>query len=51
MTFDWGGGGGGGERELTKEVEITFIFFFFCYFEQAHFVFVSGLLLTCMGSC
>ena len=45
MTFDWG------ERELAKEVEITFLFFFFffCYFEQAHFVFGSGLLFDLYG--
>ena len=42
MTIDWG------ERELTKEVAITFLFFF-CYFEQAHFVFVSGLLFDLYG--
>ena len=43
MTFDWG------ERELAKEVAITFLFFFFCYFGQAHFVFVSGLLFDLYG--
>ena len=43
MTFDWG------ERELAKEVAITFLFFFFFYFEQAHFVFGSGLLFDLYG--
>ena len=30
-----------------KEVAITFLFF--CYFERAHFVFVSGLLFDLYG--
>ena len=49
MTFGWG------ERELGKEVAFTFFFIFFiffiifCYFGQAHFVFVSGLLFDLYG--
>ena len=37
MTFGWGG-------ERIREGSGFYISAFCCYFEQAHFVFVSGLL-------
>ena len=43
MTFGWGGGGG---RGRISDGSGFYLSSFCCYFEQAHFMFVSGLLFV-----